>query len=198
MSVTTTQKSLASEAQYDQRIEARAHELSEAQINYLSEVLGLSSFIIPESPGSLVRDEILSDDFMGALRLSGDLASSRLICLFHESSRWPLVGDDAEMATKMIFAMKLDSADVLSIEWRGSGSNQELKNLLLSAGSRPVLLFGIAEAPALFETSIKVGEIIDFDGVHIMPTHSLSELRDQPNLKKATWLHMQQLMKALI
>lgn len=209
--------------------------LSDAQITYLSEVLGVSSLIIPESPHSTALDESAppppppppaegqltdriaghlaedladqladqladpaSEDAMGRLRLRGDLASSRMICLFHESNRWPLVGEHAEMATKMIFAMKLDSADVLTIEWRGSGPNQELKSLLLSAGSRPVLLFGIAEAHALFETPVKVGEFIDFDGVHVMPTYSLSELQDQPGLKKATWSHMQHLMKTLI
>ena len=199
-------------------------QLSEAQITYLSEVLGVSSLIIPESPYPIALDEFhlaegqltdriaghladqladqlaeqASEDAMGRLRLRGDLASSRMICLFHESNRWPLVGEHAEMATKMIFAMKLDSADVLTIEWRGLGPNQELKSLLLSAGSRPVLLFGIAEAHALFETSVKVGEFIDFDGVHVMPTYSLSELQDQPGLKKATWSHMQHLMKTLI
>ncbi len=196
-------------------VPSRQPGFTDAQLAYLSDVLGVHSLIIPEVSSTAMSSasEVICETDSASIalvamdptvesgrevRVRGDLASSRLICLFHEPSQWPLVGERAEMAMKMILAMKLDAADVLEIEWQGAKVQDNLRSLLLSAGSRPVLLFGITMAPVLFNSSVKVGEFVDFDGVRVMPTYALTELAAQPNLKKATWSHMQQVMRTLI
>ncbi len=128
----------------------------------------------------------------GQERISGRMTDSRAT-LFQGGSKTPFPDTfrifvfppdtSAElhaMMEKMVSALgyKPDEVSFLGL------SEKELDKIENSQGSRNILFFG-DQYPGLF------GEFVEWSGHKIMKTHGLDLLKEQPELKKKTWGHLQ-------
>lgn len=203
--------------------------LTEAQLIYLQEVLGLQGVVLPReipvavpeagvsstetpaiqaqphqavSTSSVSHAPSKSPSGRAEFRTSGDLAASALVCLFwtEEGAAWPLEGASGELARKMIQAMKLSEEDVTWVEWKsqkGQRAPDEILEMVASAGFRPVICFGDAALTAVTGAAGSLGQWQDWQGVQLMPTHSLPELLAKAALKRPAWAHLQMVMKVM-
>ena len=142
--------------------------LDENQLNYLADVLGIGSVMMPAAeavsvaaPASQhvpISNRLLSEIPSGTRQIIlGDLGSSALVCLFR--SDFPndfLPQPETELAQKMIEAMKLGAKDILWLEWTGSElAPPGLRDLAHGAGFRPILCFGQMAAHGILQPQQK-------------------------------------------
>lgn len=148
------------------------------QIDYLRNVLGVEQVLVPLPPMTSVRLVVL-------LPLATD--------------EFPLHGDAEILIEKMIRAMKLELGDVLMVNWNQSTTplDEALSWVPATAAHCPRLFFGRALGLGTPTPENESGNWFELQGAKALITHSPSELLAQPELKKRTWAHLQQVMKEL-
>lgn len=174
--------------------------LNSAQFEYLRDVLGIEGVIIPSvdfGEASLVP---MSESRV-AFRTTGQMAKARLLILAASSNAvFPCEGEAADMAAKMIKAMKLQESEVIWLEWTHAENEacpHEVLSMVDTAGDRPVLVFGEQTLSSALGVSAALGEWLEWNGVRILTTHSLVRLLQDSSLKREAWVHLQTVMKVL-
>lgn len=170
--------------------------LSDDQIVYLRDVLGIDSVVLP----AVVPIESADGLEAGSeWRASGDENAAKIIVLVSsETASYPLSGESGELTHKMIEAMKLGSSDVFILEWNHAHTPAplEIKQTLLRS-AKPVLIFGAGTARSLIAHFPAIGEWCAWEGVRFVATESPHDLLMRPELKRTAWAHMQVFMKGL-
>ncbi|HVK61569.1 MAG TPA: hypothetical protein VM432_08470 [Bdellovibrionales bacterium] len=155
--------------------------LSQDQVNYLKNVLGIESIVFD----SVV---VSSADSATDVRISAiEGAPKMLVFGAALKGSLPFEGEARELLEKMIQAMKLTLKEVVLIEWTPATEvvPESVQTLMSTFEALPRLVFGNEAAVTLRAGS---GDVA---------THSVSTLLRRPELKKETWTHLQKVMKAL-
>ena len=169
--------------------------LTNDQLHYLRDVLGVDSVVLPVlEPAAAGGVKAASET-----RTSGDENAAKVIVLVSsESASFPLDGESGDLTQKMIQAMKLTAPEVFILEWthaRTPAPAEILQTLLRTA--KPVLIFGTGTARSLIGHFPAIGEWSSWEGVRFVATESPLDLLLRPELKRAAWAHMQVFMKGL-
>ena len=174
--------------------------LSDDQIIYLRDVLGIDSVVLPavvpsESAGSLETET----DSRSEWRSSGDENAAKIIVLVSsDTAAYPLNGESGDLTHKMIQAMKLGGSDVYILEWNHSHTPAPLEIMqTLLRTAKPVLIFGAGTARSLIGHFPAIGEWSSWEGVRFVATESPHDLLVRPELKRVAWAHMQVFMQGL-
>lgn len=189
------------------------------QIQYLRDVLGIDSAIlprvleIPESDfaapvgaDSSTDPDLFESEFASGIRglsefrTSGDQNAAKLIILIaSEDSGFPLEGEQGELARKMIAAMKYPSSHVFIIEWTQAelGNAPQGVHDLLETDPKPMLIFGTTTASSLVGHIPTFGNWTSWNGTRLVVTEHPRELLLEPDKKRLAWTHMQTFMKGL-
>jgi hypothetical protein len=195
--------------------------MNEDQIYYLQEVLGVKNVLMPILPvpiadvSQVTHDQNIVDQSLGNQNIGEQGAVSpieaarfqiyesddkpKMICLAASADDHPIFqGESDSLAEKMILAMKLSSNQVTWIEWVNSAEScpSVILDRVLSSHV-PILVFGVDAARSLLGAPALVGQWVEWSGVKLMVTYSLSQLLLEPNLKKEAWAHLQSIMKIL-
>jgi hypothetical protein len=178
--------------------------LSDDQVHYLRDVLGIDSVVLPfadvsTAPNSSFEDSFTKADVNSEWRSSGDENAAKIIVLVStETASFPLDGESGELTRKMIQAMKLNAPDVFILEWNHAHTPAPLEIMeSLSRTAKPVLIFGAGTARSLIGHFPQIGEWSAWEGVRFVATESPSDLLKRPELKRVAWAHMQIFMKGL-
>lgn len=174
--------------------------LDPQQLLYMKAVLGIDRVLMPETATTTVAGLGDATAIQGAVAIKGDVLSARLVALVASpTSESVLTGEADSLAEKMVLAMKLKRQEVAWIEWRNAATEPCPDEVIEAALSShvPILCFGAEAAGSLLQASAIPGQWIDWSGVRLMVTHSLSELLSQPEKKKSAWAHLQAVMKIL-
>lgn len=171
--------------------------LSEGQIKYLQEVLGIQDLVMPQDGRPALGHELNQ-----APNVQGEVSSARLIALFPlPPEHFPLKPEARDLAEKMIRAMKLESEQVFWFEHLISQSQsiEVLIEFLQGVGRRPVLVFHEDAIEASLGIKAEVGQwtVDRGSGTRILSTYSIQSLLDNPLLKKSAWAHLQKVMKEI-
>ncbi len=180
--------------------------LSKEQIQYMREVLGLDSVMVPfvdasaaTAPEISFEDTFEPSAVVSEWRSSGDENASKFIILVSsETASFPLDGESGELTRKMIQAMKYVASDVFILEWNHAHTPapEEIFATLLRQ-AKPVLIFGSKTARSLIGHFPKIGEWAAWEGIRFVATESPQDLLLHPELKRVAWAHMQAFMKGL-
>jgi hypothetical protein len=179
-----------------------------AQLQYLKDVLGLHSVIVPKEPivldlpaaVSAVSPQSAALLPQALVKVRGDVTTARLLCFVANAGEdFILQGEVDSLAEKMISAMKLKAPEVAWVEWTHALSAPCPGEAIDAAlGARvPVLLFGDETARSLLGATAVPGQWVDWSGVRLMATHDLRDLLKKPELKKPAWAHLQAVMRIL-
>ncbi len=169
------------------------------QLQYLQDVLGISSVVLPEAaPGvASVAASFNAAPATLQARTRGSVGNARLIAVW---GRLDGSGEAEILAEKMVSAMKVQPAEVVWIDWDSGGEGelpQDVLDLLESAAPRPILVFGEATAKRLLPIQPQIGRWLDYKNSRYMITLSPEELLSSAEKKKTAWAHLQIVMKEL-
>ena len=185
--------------------------MNQDQIFYMQEVLGISSVVVPVGDGAFGTDAILQVQSppVIAARVRGTLANARLIAVW-ERAVGPGSGEAEILVEKMVTAMKVQSTQVLWIDWdpsEGAVLPAEIFALLNESAlaksavgqSRPVLVFGEHTARNLLPslTNSSLGRWFIENENRYMVTLSPEELLESTEKKRIAWAHLQTVMKEI-
>ena len=167
--------------------------LSESQLHYLQDVLGVQSVVL--SPELLKAQESAAPVF----RMSGEISGRRLLILASAPKGFPLEGAAGELAHKMIQAMRLRPDDVVILEWTQTpGAAAPLEVMKIWSSYQGVALsFGEEAGVALGGSIARSGQWIRTAVNRTMVTDSPELLLREPARKKSAWAHLQMVMKEL-
>ncbi len=174
--------------------------LSDDQIVYLRDVLGIDSVVLPAvAPGEPADGLDVDSNVISEWRSSGDENAAKMMVLVSsETAGFPLDGESGELTHKMIQAMKLGGSDVFILEWNHAHTPAPLEILqTLLRTAKPVLIFGAGTARSLIGHFPAIGEWSAWEGVRFVATESPHDLLMRPELKRVAWAHMQVFMKGL-
>lgn len=167
--------------------------LSEEQIQYLRDVLGVDSVVLGrQAPGAVAAAPPPAPSEM---RVKGDPARARLLVFAAGEREFVLSGEAGELAAKMIQAMKLAADDVAIVEWTSSVPD-DVRDLW-STWSGLALSFGELAAAQLTSCETVSGSWVEDGSRKLMVTDSPARLLRETERKKVAWAHLQQVMKAL-
>ncbi|MEK7357493.1 MAG: hypothetical protein AAB250_13660 [Bdellovibrionota bacterium] len=167
--------------------------LSEEQIVYLRDVLGLESLVLGRQVSP--RGESLPPPAVSEMRITGKLEAARLLVVAAGDSAFVFTGEAGALASKMIQAMKLGANDVATVEWTATAPEEvheiwkNWKGHALSFGERAAAQLIGAENPS--------GATIAMGDRKITVTDSPARLLVEPERKKIAWAHLQSVMKLL-
>lgn len=171
--------------------------LSEGQIKYLQEVLGIQNLMLPQDGRPVLTHELNQSP-----NVQGEVSSARLIAIFPLSpEHFPLKPEARDLAEKMIRAMKIESDQVFWFEYLVSQSQsiESVAEILKDVGHRPVLVFHEDAIAASLGIKAEVGQwtVDHASGARILFTYSIQSLLENPLLKKTAWAHLQKVMKEI-
>lgn len=177
--------------------------MNQDQIFYMQEVLGISNVIVPCGGGVTGAEAVLQVQAPPVLaaRVRGVLSNAKLIAVW-ERAGGASRGEAEILVEKMVSAMKVQSTQVLWIDWdpsEGAVLPAEIFALLAesaASGARPVLVFGEHTAQSLL-TNASLGRWIEEKGNRYMVTLSPEELLESTEKKRIAWAHLQTVMKEL-
>jgi hypothetical protein len=169
--------------------------LSDDQIRYLRDVLGIESVILGEGAAAVAQQPTPPPAPISESRLKGHLKSARLLVVSAGEHRFALEGEAGELANKMIQAMKLKPDDVAVLEWT-SAVPEDVRDAW-NDWDGIALSFGELAAAQLTGSPSLSGSWLDAGSRRIMVTDAPSRLLAEPERKKIAWAHLQQVMKAL-
>jgi hypothetical protein len=155
--------------------------LSPEQIRYVQDVLGLRNILLSRE---------LVPHLQPVTPAPQPRTSEKLIVLFATT----LSTAERELAGKMFQAMKLTGKDLLTIE--NSNDPTTLQARIDSTDAKVILAFGI-DATKFLSTTAELGAWGDHGARRVLATHAPIEMLQNPDLKKTTWAHLQNVMKAL-
>ncbi len=172
--------------------------LSDGQVQYLRDVLGIDTVVLPPLAAA-APDDLVSSTDVSEWRSSGDQNAAKVIVLVStETAAFPLERESGELTQKMIQAMKLTGPEVFILEWNHAHTPAptEILQVLLRT-AKPVLIFGAGTARSLIGHFPAIGEWSAWEGVRFVVTESPLDLLRRPELKRVAWAHMQVFMKGL-
>jgi hypothetical protein len=177
--------------------------LDDDQIYYLNTVLGIDAVVLPPLSQAQQNAKHEAPPIPALAHVEGVLATARLLVLLPlRPEEFPLRGAMHELVNKMIRAMKLQPSDVALLAWVFKPDvpmPSDILETLASAGSRPVLMFGLEEAQSLTrEASAKGGAWFDLGGAaRVLSTFAPRDLLDSTEKKRLAWAHLQLVMQEL-
>lgn len=167
--------------------------LSEEQITYLRDVLGLESLVLGARPA--VRVEAPPPPPTSEFRIKGAIEKARLLVVAAGEREYPLEGEAGDLATKMIQAMKLAPHDVAIVEWTSTASDDVRE--IWKSWKGYALSFGERAANELTGQRTPSGSWFESGECQLMVTDTPARLIAEPARKKVAWAHLQSVMKLL-
>lgn len=179
--------------------------LTEDQVMYLRDVLGVRDILIPQG-AALGEAQDFATHLASQTRILGDPNSAKLVVMIASASeKLPLEGPVEDLTSKMVQAMKVLAQQVAWVEWTHLGQVEvpaEVRNVLETVGSCPVLVFGADTLSALIGEEQSVGEWAQMKGsagmVNLLATLRPEELLENSELKRVAWVHLQKLMQKIV
>lgn len=168
---------------------------TEAQWKYVTDVLGVREVIRPAQV--LVNTIEMEQNVWQA---AGSWHNPLAVVTSKPNSP-----DQDQLLQKMLEAIGQPQALVLK-PIMGSNDSEVARHHLLehlkNFKGRALLLLGESSAELLYGQSLKPGQVVQYEGLSLMSTHSLDDLTQGPSAqitanKKTTWQHLKKLMQEI-
>lgn len=178
-------------------------QLTEAQLEYIRNVLGLEALVTPPAESFLIAQSTESEQSLeqvepslSQMRVQGPKNAKLVVVSGTRGDDFPFEGEEGVLADKMIQAMKLNLNEVRRLEWcKGEAPDELLKEV----ESAPlVLVFGETAFSLLARGKVaRAGEWTSVSSARVLVTYDPRLLMQEPERKKITWAHLQTMMREM-
>lgn len=175
-------------------------QLTEAQLDYIRNVLGLDALVTPHAESILIdhasQAEPVVQPSLSEVRAQGPKNAKLVVVSGTRDSFFPFEGEEGALADKMIQAMKLNLNEVRRLEWcKGEAPEEVLKEV---EASPLVLVFGEAAFSLLARGKVaRAGEWTSVSSARVLVTYDPKLLMQEPERKKIAWAHLQTMMREM-